>query len=70
MITQNQDSRITLDGQVVPRVFTACRTKEVSKTFHKRGSIDRISLQCWHGPAGAEFWIRFQRFSITKAKPQ
>ena len=27
---------------------------------------DRIALQCWHGPPGAESWTRFQGFTIAK----
>jgi hypothetical protein len=27
---------------------------------------DRIGIQCWHGPADKETWVRFMRFEITK----
>ena len=27
---------------------------------------DRISLQCYNGPADAEHWVRFEDFSITR----
>jgi hypothetical protein len=32
----------------------------------RNDEIDRIALQCWHGPTDKETWTRFQRFSITK----
>jgi len=41
---------------------------EADLTEERNDETDRISLQCWHGPANAESWTRFRNFSITKPK--
>ena len=27
---------------------------------------DQVSIQCYHGPADAEHWIRFDDFTVTR----
>ena len=33
---------------------------------NRNDAIDRIALQCWHGPANAESWTQFKNFKITR----
>ena len=73
--TEHVVLRLRIDGTRVVAEYQPDATGEFLNAFEEQLSdrndvTDRISLQCWHGPAGAESWIRFQRFSITKAKPQ
>ena len=62
------------DSQIVAE-YQPDGTGDFLKAFEaplpeRNDETDRISLQCWHGPADAEAWIRFQKFSITKPKSE
>ena len=63
--------RWRIDGTKVVAEYQPGATGEFLQAFEsqlpdRNDETDRISLQCWHGPADAEAWTRFQRFSITK----
>ena len=63
--------RLRIDGTQVIAEYQPNATGEFLKALEatlpeRNDETDQISLQCWHGPAKAESWTRFQRFSITK----
>ena len=35
---------------------------------NRNNETDRIALQCWHGPANAESWTQFRKFTITTSE--
>lgn len=61
--------RLEIDGED----FVARFRKEAKEDFQEaakgkipRGDSEAISLQCYHGPAAAEHWFRFDDFKIEK----
>jgi len=69
--TEHVVLRLRIDGTQVVAEYQPEATGEFFKAFEaqlpeRNDATDRIAIQCWHGPADAEVWTRFQKFSITK----
>ena len=69
--TEHVVLRWRIDGTKLVAEYQPGATGEFLKAFEEQlpdrdDAQDRISIQCWHGPADTEAWIRFQKFSITK----
>jgi hypothetical protein len=69
--TEHTVLRLRIDGRKVVGEYQPEAKGEFLKAFEaelpeRNDDKDRIALQCWHGPADAESWIRFQKFTIKK----
>jgi hypothetical protein len=69
--TEHVVLRLGIDGTKVVGEYQPDAKGEFIPAFEsqvpeRNDDTDRIALQCWHGPADAETWIRFQNFSIKK----
>jgi len=69
--TEHVVLRLRIDGTKVVGEYQPDAKGEFLLAFEERlpernDATDRIALQCWHGTADAETWIRFQTFSIKK----
>ena len=69
--TEHVVIRLRIDGPQVVAEYQPNAAGEFHKAFEatlpeRNDETDQISLQCWHGPAETESWMRFQKFSITK----
>jgi len=69
--TEHVVLRFRVEGNKATAEFQPNATGEFHKAFERdlperNDETDRVGLQCWHGPADKETWIRFLRFSITK----
>ena len=66
--------RWRVDGTQIISEYQPDATGEFLKAFEvdlpeeRNDEADRIALQCWHGPADAESWTRFQKFTIMVAE--
>ena len=69
--TEHVVLRLLVEGNTAVAEFQPNATGEFQEAFRRElperdDNTDRIGLQCWHGPADKETWIRFSNFSITK----
>jgi len=69
--TEHVVLRLRIDGTKVVGEYQPDAKGEFFQAFEgqlpeRNDATDQIALQCWHGPADAETWIRFQNFSIKK----
>jgi hypothetical protein len=59
-------SRVIAEFQ--PKAEGEFRTAFEAELPERDDETDKISLQCWHGPAESDVWARFLRFSISKSE--
>ena len=69
--TEHVVLRLRIEGNQAIAEFQPNAVGEFREAFRRdlpprNDETDRIGLQCWHGPADKETWIRFMRFEITK----
>jgi len=75
LTTEHVVLRWRIDGTRLVAEYQPGATGEFLKAFEEQlperdDTQDRISIQCWHGPADAEAWIRFRKFAITKPQSE
>jgi hypothetical protein len=71
--TEHVVLRLRIEGNTAIAEFQPGATGEFREAFRRdlperSDATDRIGLQCWHGPADKETWIRFMNFSITRTE--
>ena len=71
--TEHVVLRLRVEGSRAIAEFQPNATGEFQEAFRtdlpeRNDELDRIGLQCWHGPADKEMWMRFLRFSVTKSE--
>lgn len=69
LATQRVTLRLDIDGQKLSAWFKPAGEDEFRKACEatlpqRNDALDRIAIQCWHGPADSECWTKLLSFKI------